>query len=290
MAPGGNGGDDYREATFTSQDNLRLYFRDYGSADSERIPLLCLPGLTRNSHDFEGVAERYALERRVICPDYRGRGRSAYDPDWRNYQPGIYLNDLRHLLAALNVHRVVAIGTSMGGLLTMGLAVVMPTVLAGAVINDVGPAIDPEGLRRIVDYVGRDHPADDWDEAVAMLKTMMQSPPTQDEDVWLDVARGSYRRGADGRLHVDWDTTIVKPLLQGGSEEYDLWRMFRALAGRPLLAIRGALSDVLSEATFERMAQEIPDLRRATVPGVGHAPTLSEKEAVLALDAFLETL
>src|SRR5262249_34199486 len=138
------------------QDGLRLYFRDYGDPASERTPVLCLTGLTRNSADFHEVALRVAGERRVLAPDYRGRGRSAYDPDWRNYEPRIYVNDAAHLLAATGVERAVVIGTSLGGLLAMGLSVLRPTMVAGIVLNDIGPGLVGSGLARIMDYVGKD--------------------------------------------------------------------------------------------------------------------------------------
>src|SRR5713226_6270456 len=117
----------YRARHLTAQDGLQLFYRDYGNPHGSRVPLLCLTGLTRNSQDFADLAERCAGTRRVICPDYRGRGRSAYDPDWRRYEPMTYLNDIGHVLLANDIHRVVVVGTSLGGLLAMGLAVMRPT-------------------------------------------------------------------------------------------------------------------------------------------------------------------
>ena len=129
----------YREATVSAQDGLALYYRDYGDALASKTPVLCLPGLTRNSADFAELAARLSRGRRVLCPDYRGRGRSAYDSNWRNYDPYVYINDISHLLAATGIGRAVIVGTSMGGLLAMGLAVLRPTLVAGAVLNDIGP-------------------------------------------------------------------------------------------------------------------------------------------------------
>ena len=142
---------DYAEKRYTSQDGLSLYYRDYGPSADGLTPVLCLPGLTRNSRDFSAISKRLMRERRVICPDFRGRGLSDHDPNWQNYEPTTYIGDIRHLLCALNIHRVFVIGTSMGGLLTMGMGAAMPTVLAGALINDVGADIGESGVEKIID-------------------------------------------------------------------------------------------------------------------------------------------
>src|SRR5215469_9759579 len=141
----------FRDGFFTSQDGLRLYYRDYGDPLAARTPVLCLSGLARNSVDFDHVASRLAKDRRVICPDYRGRGRSAYDDDWRRYEPRTYVMDILDLLALTGIGRAVVIGTSLGGLLGMGLAALQPTLIAGLVLNDIGPELVPSGLARIVD-------------------------------------------------------------------------------------------------------------------------------------------
>ncbi|MGB1548561.1 MAG: alpha/beta fold hydrolase, partial [Alphaproteobacteria bacterium] len=138
----------YRSRHFLSQDGLRLYFRDYGDPLSEKAPLLCLAGLTRNSSDFHDLATRLMGERRILALDYRGRGRSDYDPDWRHYEARTYLNDIHHLLTATGVHRVVLVGTSLGGILSMALGAVMPMALAGVILNDVGPVVSTAGLAR----------------------------------------------------------------------------------------------------------------------------------------------
>ena len=144
----------YIERRITSNDNLSLYLRDYGDPADPRPAILCLGGLSRNSKDFASLAERVSADgRRVIAPDYRGRGRSDYDPDWHNYAPPVYLRDIQDMLAALNLHRVVVIGTSLGGILAMGMGAAMPTPLAGVVLNDIGPEIETEGLGHIVAYM-----------------------------------------------------------------------------------------------------------------------------------------
>lgn len=276
----------FRERWFSAQDGLRLYYREYGDPLAAAPPLLCLTGLTRNSHDYDRLAGRLGADRRVICPDYRGRGRSAYDPDWRNYQPRSYVGDILQLLAAANLHRVVVIGTSLGGLLAMGLAVAQPASLAGVVLNDVGPVLHGSGLARIRGYVGRDHPQPDWAAARRFVRETFSSVGEKSDEDWRHIAEGTFRPGADGLLHVDWDVALARPLAAGG-EVPDLWPLFRALRPIPTFALRGALSDLLTAETFDRMQLEHPALRRVTVAGVGHTPTLDEPESRDALDIFL---
>jgi pimeloyl-ACP methyl ester carboxylesterase len=277
----------FREGLFRSQDDLPLYWRDYGHPASSRTPVLCLAGLTRNSKDFDLLAREICRDRRVLAPDYRGRGRSARDPDWRHYRPDTYLADILDMLTVAGVHRVVVIGTSMGGLLAMGLAAFRPTMLAGVILNDVGPEIAGPGFQRILDYIGTDRPEPSWDGAIAELKRMFPTLSLNTDEQWRRMADASYRRGADGILHFDWDVTLARNLGSRPGQLPDLWALYRALGSRPVLAIRGGLSDVLSEATFERMAQVKPDLQRVVVPNVGHVPALDEPEAAAAIHEFI---
>ena len=274
----------YRERRISAQDGLSLYFRDYGDPLSEAPSLICLPGLARNAKDFHDLARRHAGTRRVICPDYRGRGRSDYDPDWRNYRPETYVRDIINILAATNLHQVVICGTSMGGLLAMGIAVASPTLLAGVVMNDVGPVIEASGVERIRGYIGQSKPLADWEAAIAALKQRHAELGYDNEDKWRRFAEATYRVRDDATLMADWDTNIAKTL---GGEIPDLWPLFRALGHIPVLALRGANSSILSESTFARMLAELPELIQVTVPGVGHAPALDEAESEQAIDDFL---
>ncbi len=276
--------DGFRECWFHAQDGLRLYYRDYAPFTSGGTPVLCLSGLTRNSKDFHDFALRLRSERRVLALDYRGRGRSARDPDWRNYRPETYIGDVLDLLTVTGLHRVVVVGTSMGGLMAMGLAAFRPTCLAGAVLNDIGPEVAAVGYGRIMSYIAADRPQPDWAAAIADMREMFPNLSLQAPEQWQRLAEGTFRRGADGLLHFDWDVALARSLKAGQARYPDLWPMFRAFGRRPVLALRGGVSDVLSEATFDRMGREKPDLLRATVPGVGHVPALDEKEAILALD------
>jgi pimeloyl-ACP methyl ester carboxylesterase len=280
--------DAFRERTLSAGNGLRLYLRDYGDPLSHGVPLVCLGGLTRNSKDFEILARRLARRRRVVCPDYRGRGRSDYDPDWRNYAPRVILGDVIQLLAATNLHRVVVCGVSFGGLLAMGLAVAAPALLAGVILDDVGPEVDPGVGRQILDYISVDHPQPDWTAAVAEVKTRFPNLSYTAEADWRRFAEATYREGPDGRLHFDWDVRLAKPLIAERGRARDFWPLYRALKRVPVLAIRGGLSEVLSEATFARMAAEKPDLMQLTLPNVGHVPMLDEPEAERAIDDFLE--
>jgi pimeloyl-ACP methyl ester carboxylesterase len=280
-------GPPYSERHLSAQDGLQLYYRDYGDRLSPHLPLLCLTGLTRNSEDFADLAAHFAPTRRVICPDYRGRGRSAYDPDWRNYDPMIYLADIGHILMANDIHRVVVIGTSLGGLLAMGLAVMRPTSIAAVAINDIGPDVDPGGLARIIDFIGTDRPQPDWPSAVTMLRKALPRLAVRDAQWWERFARATYREGADGTLHFDWDIAIVEKLKRSDGAIQDLWPLFRALRDIPTLAVRGGISDVLTEEGLGRMIEAKPDLVAVTVPGIGHTPTLDEPEIKGVLDDFI---
>lgn len=277
----------FRERYTSSGDGLSLYWRDYGDPLAEAAPLLCLTGLTRNSKDFHRLALRHAGRRRVICPDYRGRGQSQYDPDWRNYRPDTYVEDLRHLLAAANVHKVVVIGTSLGGIVAMAMGAAMPTALAGVVLNDVGPEVDMRGVDRIVASMSTDRNHPDWAAAVRDARAMFPGVRLTTDEAWLGMAKNTFRLRDDGLIGFDWDVHIVKPLM-AGEPLPDLWPLYHSLRHVPTLAIRGEVSDVLSLETFDRMAEENPNLHRITIPGIGHAPHLGEPEAVAAVEGFLD--
>lgn len=277
----------FRDCRYLAEDGLSLYYRDYGDPLAAATPLLCLPGLTRNSADFHRLAMRLAGARRIVCPDYRGRGRSDYDPVAGNYQPMIHVNDLRHLMAAAGLHRVAIIGTSFGGFLAMGLGLVMPSAIGAVVLNDVGPEVNPAGLTRIMDYIGRDHPMPDWAAAAAHMKRLFPKLSHRTNEEWLEAARATWREGEDGRLHFDWDVRLAGAVGRA-SRDYDPWSLFRALARIPMLAFRGELSDVLSPATLERMQRNHPAMKAVTVKGVGHPLSLSEPQAMEALDEFLD--
>lgn len=276
------------ERYYVSADGLRLYYRDYAGGAAGKLPVLCLPGLTRNSRDFDPVARRIQRDRRVLCADLRGRGRSQHDPDWHNYHPGTYLQDIGRLLVDAGVQRVVMFGTSLGGILSMLLAATQPQLVAAAILNDIGPEVDPAGLARIASYVGRHAPAHDWDEAIAIVRsTYAVALPDLTDEQWAEYARRSYTE-VDGVPLLDVDPNIGQAVRAApAAAAPDLWPVFAALRPIPALVLRGATSDILSRATFDRMRAEKPDLDRVEVPNRGHVPLLDEPEAVDAIDAFL---
>ncbi|MGL6224059.1 MAG: alpha/beta fold hydrolase [Steroidobacteraceae bacterium] len=277
------------ERYYSSADGLRLFYRDCAPlSEPARLPVLCLPGLTRNSRDFTHVAERIRRDRRVLCADLRGRGRSQHDPAWQNYHPGTYLADIGLLLQDAGITRCVLLGTSLGGILSMLLAATNPGLVAGVILNDVGPEVAPEGLARIASYVGRAAPPATWDEAVATVRATYEiGMPGLAHEQWAAYARRSYS-DVDGKPQLDMDPMIGEAVRSApAAAAPDLWGLYAGLQPVPTLALRGATSDILSKATFARMQREKPDLVRIEVPDRGHTPQLDEPASVAAIDAFL---
>ena len=285
-------GQSWSDRFWTSRDGLKLHFRDY-AGPAEQPPLLCLPGLTRNARDFARLAERLAGTWRVICPDLRGRGDSAYAKDSATYNPLQYADDLEQLLAQEQIDRFVAIGTSLGGLLTMFLAASGPERIAGALLNDVGPELDPAGLARIRDYVGQGRSFPTWMHAArGVEESQARAFPRYQASDWLDMAKRVMVLGAGGRIVFDYDMKIADAFGPAAStaqatNEVDLWPAFMALSGIPVTLLRGELSDVLTAQAHSAMMQRLPGADAVTVAQVGHAPMLDEPEAVAALDRLL---
>jgi len=277
----------YTESYWTSHDGLRLYSRVYeGPAGAASV--LCLHGLTRNSRDFEDLAPHLQRRARVIVPDVRGRGRSARDPNPQNYQPAIYLQDIIGLLDAVGARRVTVIGTSMGGMLAMMMAAGYRDRVAAIVLNDMGPEVDPVGLERIKGYAGRLPPPRSWDDAIAQTKSMFGAAwPNLSAERWASLARRGYREDENGAVTVDADPMIGEMLRAAPAATATLWPFWTALRGIPMLAIRGAQSDILSAATFAKMKAENPELVQLEVAQRGHVPLLDEPECVETIDAFL---
>ncbi|CDO37328.1 alpha/beta fold hydrolase [Novosphingobium sp. KN65.2] len=284
---------DYEDRFWTSRDGVKLHFRDYAGPDSaegpSRLPVVCLPGLTRNARDFELLAPHMARSRRVLCPDMRGRGDSEYAKDSASYNPVQYGEDLLVLLEQEGIDRFVAVGTSLGGMMTMGLALTIPGRIAGAVLNDIGPVLEPEGLRRILDYVGQGRNFPTWVHAARAIEgTQGDAHPGQALDFWIGRAKRLMALGSNGRIVFDYDMKIAEPLADlDVDSQADLWPAWEALAGRPLLVVRGALSDLFSAQTLEEMLVRVPEAEAVTLADVGHAPTLDEPEAVAAIDRLL---
>jgi pimeloyl-ACP methyl ester carboxylesterase len=279
----------FSELAFTTADGPTIRARDYAAqGDARGLPVLCLHGLTRNAADFDDVAPAIAASgRRVIVPDARGRGRSDNDPEPMRYRPDVYVGDVLGLLDSLGIARAVFLGTSMGGMMAMLAAVLAPGRVAAAVLNDIGPRIDPAGLARIVSYVGNAGPFPSWAETEAAIRaTQEQAFPGKDEDFWRVFTRRVARERPDGLVEFAYDPAISQAFA-GNVPPPDLMPLFMALAAVPVLAVRGALSDILSRDGVGAMRGAKPDLEFVEVPGVGHAPLLSEPEAWSAIVRFL---
>jgi len=279
------------EYWFDSQEGLRLYSRVYPAATAGAPVVLCLHGLMRTGRDFEDLAEHLAPRHRVIVPDVRGRGLSARDPNHGNYQIPVYLADVLRLLNGLGAARVTIIGTSMGGLMAMVLAAMQPQLLAGIVLNDVGPEVDKAGLERIRGYAGKAPAVRDWAGAVANVRAVYgPALPGISEARLEKLTRAGYREDAQGIPQPDADPGIAEPLKDTSKAAPDLWPLWGAITKVPMLAIRGEQSDILSAATVARMQREKPDLATLAVADRGHAPLLDEPECVRAIDEFLARL
>lgn len=272
---------------YTSDDGLSLHYRDF-SPEMAGTPVICLPGLTRNSRDFEDLALYLGDRCRVLTPDLRGRGFSQHDPEWRNYHPGTYVRDVWRLLDQLSIDRVVVIGTSLGGLIAMALAGQNSSRLAGVIMNDIGPEVAPAGLARLQSYIGRLPPVGSWDEAIAQTREIYgESLPGLSEADWKKLARRAYREGHDGVPRIDMDLEIGRAVREVAPTIGDPWQLFRALAETPTMVLRGALSDILSPGILARMVEIKPDLEVVEVPHRGHVPLLDEPECLAAIDRFL---
>ncbi|AKH42299.1 pimeloyl-ACP methyl ester carboxylesterase [Altererythrobacter atlanticus] len=278
----------YTEGEWTSADGLTLRYRDYPGRD-DRPAILCIPGLTRNARDFEPVADAFAGEWRVVCPDLRGRGQSDYARDPASYTPASYVADIAALFDQAELGRVVAIGTSLGGIVIMLLALQSADRFAGVVLNDIGPEVEEDGLDRIRDYVGQGRSFPTWIHAARALKEQNgDAYPEFELSDWLRLSKRMMCVGGSGRIAFDYDMKIAEPFhAPQGAEPHDMWPAFRALAGRPLLTLRGELSDILSTGTLARMQKEVPDMEAVVIPGKGHAPTLEEPLAQQAIAALL---
>jgi len=273
---------------YDSSDGLRLYCRIHPAQRPGGLPVLCLPGLTRNSRDFSALAAHLRSSREVTTPDLRGRGRSAWDPEPSHYQLPTYVQDAWSLLDARGVGRVLVIGTSLGALMGMVMAAMKPDRIAGVVLNDAGPEFDPSGVRRIAGYAGKLPPVSSWAEAAAQAKSVYgPALPGLTDEEWLDYARRGYRENAAGVPVPDVDPKISEAFKNPSTAPGDLWPLYAQLNAVPMLVIRGALSDLLSAATVARMAREKPDLEQLTVANRGHTPQLDEPECLAAIDAFL---
>jgi pimeloyl-ACP methyl ester carboxylesterase len=285
-------GELWQEITYRSFDDLGLYVRHYRAPAAKFRSVVCLPGLTRNSRDFHTLAtylSRYAEKPRdVYCFDYRGRGRSRYDRKWRNYVPYIELLDILDFLTINGLHKVGIVGTSRGGIIAMLMAALRPTAMGPVVLNDIGAVIETRGLARIINYVRRMPNPKSWPDAVMIVREINErSFPNLSDAEWEEMARAIFdeRKGKPVRAY---DRRLARAM---GSIDLsrpipDLWPQFIALGQVPVLAVRGANSDVLSAETLQAMIERHPNLRTITVADQGHAPLLKDQETVEVIASF----
>jgi pimeloyl-ACP methyl ester carboxylesterase len=282
-----------RDVWYTSADGLRLYAQDNGPTGAAATPILCLPGLTRNSRDFETVVPWLAAERRVISADFRGRGRSQYAPDPVTYRPDMEAADTILLLDTLGLPNAAIIGTSRGGIVAMFMAAMAKPRIAGIFFNDIGPALEIEGLLRIRTYLGKNPNFADWAAAVASLKQTNPVLTDLSEDQWQVFARRVFRE-ENGRPVPDYDLRLgeVFPSAEdiAAGKLPPLWPLFDGLGGLPVSLLRGESSDLLSATTVEGMRKHHPGLDATTIPGRAHVPFLDEPESRAAIRRWLDRL
>lgn len=285
---------DWSDQYWWSGDGVRLHARIYAGPEAAEgaPPVLCMPGLARNARDFEMLAPHVAQHRKTIVIEFRGRGESAYAKDPMTYIPLTYVQDVVALLDELGIDRFATIGTSLGGLVSMLMAATLPGRLVGAVLNDVGPELETAGLDRIRDYIGAGGSQPTWMHAARAFAELNGAIyPHYGVHDWLRLTKRTHRLTPEGRIVTDYDKQIAAPLrAPGGEGAFDLWPVYRALGDVPLLILRGELSDILARSAVEKMVAALPRASFVEVPGVGHAPTMDEPEALAAIDAWLSDL
>ncbi len=283
----------FQEKYYTSHDGLKLYYRDYDHSDSDKTPLLCLHGLTRNSKDFNKLARHFSWQRRVISLDIRGRGKSDYDPNYHNYQIPVYAQDVITFLKHEGIDKVIAVGTSMGGLISMAIGATMPDIFKAIILNDIGPHIEKEGIKRISGYVGNGTVMEGWQQAINSMREMLETifPDYEAED-WELFTRNTFRQHEDGTIIADYDQAIgtaVRESSENGNS-VDLWDMFKGLSHIPVLTLRGENSDILSKKTLNKMAKEHPNFTKITIANRAHTPDLNEDSSLHEIGEFINQL
>jgi pimeloyl-ACP methyl ester carboxylesterase len=275
---------------YRSADGLNLYAKRYGPGDAA-MTVLCMHGLTRNHKDFEPMIAALPDRYQFVAVDVRGRGKSDRDPNPEHYSPALYVSDMATLLDYLKLDRVVLIGTSMGGLMSMIMMKTMPQRVRGIVLNDVGPVFEKSGLDRIASYTSNVESKAGWDDAAeAVGKVQADIFPDYGPEQWMAFARRTYRELDDGSVVLDYDPAITRTVGQvrpGLLTRIAMWKLYKEATKVPLLVVRGETSDILSSRTAAKMVKRHPDAHLAIVPRVGHAPILDEPEAVQAISRFL---
>ncbi len=280
----------HSECAFDVAPGLAMRCRRYSGGDKN--PVICIPGLTRNASDFADLAPKIAaIGRDVTAVSLRGRGKSDYDPDYLNYHPLTYRDDILLALDKMNVRAAIFVGTSLGGIVTMLANESAPERVKAAIINDVGPDLAPEGLARIASYVGKSAgSAETIEEAAMRIRAINEVAfPDATDDDWIVFAQRTFHQTEDGKWALDYDPNIARGLAENGPAP-DLWPAFESLKSTPTLIIRGAISDLLSAEIVERMRKVHPHFDYIEVPRIGHAPMMTEPAAWGALETFLSKI
>lgn len=282
----------FTDIFFTARDGLKLHARHYhAKGTGSRRPVLCLPGLTRNARDFHEIASALAGDgpapRDVYALDYRGRGGSAFDRDWKNYAVPIEMLDVLDFLVVTGLHKPAVIGTSRGGLITMVTGAAQPTALGPVVLNDIGPVIEQHGLARIAGYVGKTPLPHSWEDAARIVRDLDKASfPSIGDGEWDAVARARFNE-KNGRPAPGYDPKLARSLSVLDGPIPALWPQFETLKHVPVMVVRGELSDLLSSATVAEMARRHPRFSSHTVPGQGHAPLLKDAPTIAAIGRFI---
>ena len=269
----------------------QMAYKEWGRADNPNV-VVCVHGLTRVSDDFDALAQTLCRDFRVICPDVVGRGRSGRLQNPAHYQVPQYVADMVTLIARLDVQNVSWVGTSMGGLIGMGLASLPGTPIARLVINDVGPRINPEALARIGEYLGQPVRFSELDEAIGYIRMISAPFGEHDDDEWRKIATDVLRQDEDGSWTRNYDLNLAAPMKAITPEaasmgEAALWAAYDAITC-PTLLIRGQQSDLLGSETALQMSTRGPRARLVELPGVGHAPTLMHQDQIALVAGFLK--
>jgi pimeloyl-ACP methyl ester carboxylesterase len=274
-----------------ASDGRELYVRSFGKP-TDRAAVVCLPGLTRNHRDFVPLAEALSHDRLVVTTDLRGRGRSDYDATGASYRPEVYVDDVIRILDELGIDRAVFVGTSLGGSVAMAVAAAHPSRVAGLVLNDVGPKLEPEGFARIQSYAGKLPAVSTWDEVVTQLQAV-NAPMVgtiSDED-WHQMARQQWREFATGQLRPDHDPAVAASMAAVDPNDIPTsWPVFESIGPIPILVLRGEVSDLFAASTAEEMQRRHPGTTVVTIAQRGHCPTLDEPESRAAIAKFLADL
>jgi pimeloyl-ACP methyl ester carboxylesterase len=276
-----------RRVRVSARDGLGLSALDWPGA-AGRAPVLVLSGICRTALDAAALAGRQGGRRRVVALDYAGHGESVRAADPARYRPDLLIRDVLDAMAALHLHRVALVGTSFGGLVAMAVSAMRPAALAGVVLNDIGPRIEPLGREEVLDFIGRDHGFASFDAALAWLRERHPPMPLLDEAGWRAFTARTFAEGEDGLWHPRWDVRIGAQVVgPAAGPPPDLWPFFAGLGRLPLMLVWGEASRLLSAGTVAEMRRRHPGMATVCVPGTGHSPTLEEAPAAAAVDAFL---